>query len=419
MGQVGNGLFLEKYLLGRTGYLFGSRDVRHPHYLSRLIEKLESQGSVPVAEPNSDLQPLVGHPKRLLSLDQMLALNDKQLTVKDIIDESVNDQQEKLSCASGDATHAIVRQLAHSCLKRYWRFHRREDLDGAIWYNSLALSHAHEDTYHDLECLLGLCSALYDRCQLLGLDEDYQALLLYLKVQRTLDAETLLAPTLAKLLTVVASSVCLVVLTSQKWQLILLVSLPQPLAVQASELPLQSADLMSSAQSKRLLTEQEKLVPNQQAQLPINQDAKHLSSSIEMANLGDGRDSRKVIPRYFRPNRNVVRDARSTFRQVTDNEQLSPSSTISQARSEIPAQSNSVRSKLLSDIRGNPRSLDRQSSTGMTLGTIPSAGPSHRVLQSFFQSLLQPPTTHASMGSSQLSSNGKPSCQLLLEQKLR
>jgi len=38
---------------------------------------LPSQGSVPVAEPNSDLQPLVGHPKRLLSLDQMLSFNDK------------------------------------------------------------------------------------------------------------------------------------------------------------------------------------------------------------------------------------------------------------------------------------------------------------------------------------------------------
>ena len=192
-------------------------------------------------------------------------------------------------------------------------------------------------------------------------------------------------------MTVAASSVCLVILTTQKWQLILPVSLPQPLAVPASELPLQSADSMSSAQSKRLLTEQEKLAPNQQARLPIagNQDARYLSSSIEMANLRDSRDSRKVIPRYFRPNRNVVRDARSTFRLVTDNEQLSSSSTISQARSEIPAQSNSVRSKLLSDIRGNPRSLDRQSSTGMTLGSIPSAGPSYRVLQSFFQYNLQ------------------------------
>ena len=209
MEQLENGASLEKYLLGRKGPLFGSKDFRRPHYLSRLITKLESHGSVPAIELNTHLQPLVGHPKRLLSLDQMTALREKQLTIADIINESVNNLQDELSHASGETAPGIIRKLAHLFLKRYWRFRRREDLDGAIWYNGLALSLTQENTYHHLESLLGLCSALYDRCQLLGLDEDYQNLLACLKVQRrALDDNSLLESTLTKFLRVVASCVC-------------------------------------------------------------------------------------------------------------------------------------------------------------------------------------------------------------------
>jgi len=216
MRQLGNELSLEEYLFGREGPLF--EDVRLPHsgHLSRLIQNLESQGSVPVSEPNADLLPLLGHPKRLLTLDQILAVKENQLTIEDIINESVDDQQEKLTYASGDAACPIIRQLAHSLLKRFWRFHRREDLDGAIWYGELGQSLAQRNTYYDLESLLGLCSALYDRCQLLGLDKDYQRLLLYLKAQRSLDAKSLLKPALVKLQGLAVSSVRLIILTSQK-----------------------------------------------------------------------------------------------------------------------------------------------------------------------------------------------------------
>ena len=71
---------------------------------------------------------------------------------------------------------------------------QKDDLEEAIWYYEEALSLLPQTQFHFLEAILGFCSCVYQRFQLLGHLDDLKKLLEYLHTEQNLNLESLLAP---------------------------------------------------------------------------------------------------------------------------------------------------------------------------------------------------------------------------------
>ena len=181
-------------------YLFGS-DGNHSTILRNLINQLRTDYmpfrdhyTMPTRE--SPLF-LTGHPKRPLPLDAFLVIEDNDLldtlgfSDKDILRSQLN----PLPSYKG------LWLLRHADLlsRRFWRFNQKDDLEEVIWYYQNAVSLFPQTHYHFLEAILGLCSSVYQRFQLLGHLDDLTELLRYLNTEKNLDLESLLTPFKVKL----------------------------------------------------------------------------------------------------------------------------------------------------------------------------------------------------------------------------
>ncbi|CAA7267262.1 unnamed protein product [Cyclocybe aegerita] len=113
-----------------------------------------------------------------------------------ILNESIGSLRRELDLLPQE--HAdrpkAMRKLAHSLLKRYWRFSLRNDLDESIWYHQHALKLKFDYQYQRLDVLLHLCSALFQRIQLLGQPQDVTTLFACLQQQLAIDFDHALRP---------------------------------------------------------------------------------------------------------------------------------------------------------------------------------------------------------------------------------
>jgi len=174
-------------------YLFGS-NMNRTGQLARLISQLISAdfgaSSLLGLDATREAPPaLEGHPRRLLYLDEILAIKRGELTVENVLQISVEDLRGEVN--SADRPH-IYRKLGHCLLKRFWRFGELDDLEEGIWYLQAAIPLSDKNDYRYLEVLLGLCSGLWGRLQMLCQKDDHQKLLAYLREQQLVDLETTL-----------------------------------------------------------------------------------------------------------------------------------------------------------------------------------------------------------------------------------
>ena len=143
---------------------------------------------------------LNGHPKRLLSLDDLvdvhLANFQSLLEHRDI--HRLRSQLNALPPDGPDKGTWLLR-LADVLSRRFWQLSQKDDLEEAIWYYEEALSLLPKRHYHFLEAILGFCSCVYQRFQLLGHLDDLKKLLVHLHTEQNLNFESLLTPVKAQL----------------------------------------------------------------------------------------------------------------------------------------------------------------------------------------------------------------------------
>jgi hypothetical protein len=184
-------------------YLFESNE-NHSMLLRNLINELRSkyipfcdQYAMPAKEiPNS----LMGHPKRLLSLDDLVDIriaNFQSLLEHHHI-HRLRSQLNALPPDDPDKGTWLLR-LADVLSRRFWQLNQKDDLEEAIWYYEEALSLLPQTHYHFLEAILGFCSCVYQRFQLLGHLDDIKKLLEHLYTEHNLNMESLLTPVKARL----------------------------------------------------------------------------------------------------------------------------------------------------------------------------------------------------------------------------
>jgi len=182
------GLTVEKYLFGssinRTDQLAGliSQLISADFGASSLLDLNTAQEALPFLE---------GHPRRLLYLDEILAIKRRELTVDNVLQKTVEDLRGEVEFAGGSHTY---RKLGHGLLKRFWRFGELNDLEEGIWYLQAAIPLTAKSDYRYLEVVLGLCSGLWQRVRILGQRDDHQKLLNYLREQQLVDFEAALRP---------------------------------------------------------------------------------------------------------------------------------------------------------------------------------------------------------------------------------
>ena len=172
--------------------------------LRNLINQLRSdyipfcdQYTVPAKDsPNF----LTGHPKRLLSLDDLvdIRLSNFQSLLEHHHIHRLRSQLNALSPNDPDKGIWLLR-LADCLSRRFWRLDLKDDLEEAIWYYKEALSLLPPTHYHFLEAILGFCSSVYQRFQLLGHLDDLKKLIEHLHIEHNLDLESLLTPVKARL----------------------------------------------------------------------------------------------------------------------------------------------------------------------------------------------------------------------------
>jgi len=176
-------------------YLFGS-NINRDDQLTTLISQLISADFAVPNLLNPTLAPealafLESHPRRLLDIDEILAIMRGEMSVDDVLQVSVEDlcgQKE-----SANKPH-IYRKLGHCLLKRFWRFGELDDLEGGICYLKKSIPLTAKNDYRYLEVLLGLCCGFWQRFQMLGQKDDQRKLLDYLLEQKELDFEAILRP---------------------------------------------------------------------------------------------------------------------------------------------------------------------------------------------------------------------------------
>ena len=138
---------------------------------------------------------LKGHPKRLLSLDDIMdiRLERFQSLLEHRYIHRVRSQLNALPSDDPDKGTWLLR-LADVLSRRFWQLNQKDDLEEAIWYYEGALSLLPQTHYHSLEAILGFCSCVYQRFQLLGHIDDIKKLLEHLQTECNLDLESLLTP---------------------------------------------------------------------------------------------------------------------------------------------------------------------------------------------------------------------------------
>ena len=143
---------------------------------------------------------LEGHPKRLLSLDDLvdIRLANFQSVLEHQYIHRLRSQLNALLQDDPDKGTWLLR-LADVLSRRYWRLKQKDDIEEAIWYYEEALSLLPQTHYHFLEAILGFCSCVYRRFQLLGQLDDLKKLLEHLHTEYNLNLESLLTPVKAQL----------------------------------------------------------------------------------------------------------------------------------------------------------------------------------------------------------------------------
>lgn len=179
-------------------YLFGSIE-DHSMLLRNLINQLRSdylpfcdQYAMPAKEtPNF----LMGHPKRLLSLDDLVDI--RRANFQSLLEHHhihhLRSQVYALPPDDPDKGTWLLR-LADVLSRRFWQLDQKDDIEEAIWYYEEALSLLPKTHYHFLEAMLGFCSCVYQRFQLLGHLEDLKKLLDHLYIEHNFNVESLLTP---------------------------------------------------------------------------------------------------------------------------------------------------------------------------------------------------------------------------------
>ena len=142
---------------------------------------------------------LEGHPKRLLSLDDLVdfRLENFQSLLEHRYIHRLRTQLNALPPDDPDNGAWLLR-LADALSRRFWQLDQKDDLEEAIWYYEEALSLLPQTHYHFLEAILGFCSCVYQRFQLLGHLDDLKKLLEHLHIENNLNVESLLTSVKAK-----------------------------------------------------------------------------------------------------------------------------------------------------------------------------------------------------------------------------
>jgi len=176
-------------------YLFGSQENR-TNLLEDLISEFSQSTLVldPIQSPTFTF--LRGHPKRLMTLDEISSVRVTKLLACVILGVSLDALLDETFSSQLDGTeHAVaLGKLGHHFMRRYWRFAEIFDLNEAICYYQEALSMFPQNDHHYIEVLLGLCSAFYHRLQLLGRQTDLQHLLTYLRLELNVDMKAVSWP---------------------------------------------------------------------------------------------------------------------------------------------------------------------------------------------------------------------------------
>ena len=145
---------------------------------------------------------LEGHPIRLLSIGDLVDIRSKNF--KSLLEHRyihrLRSQLNALRPDDPDKGTWLLR-LAEVLSRRFRQLNQKDDLEEAIWYYEEALSLLPETHYHFLEAILGFCSCVYQRFQLLGHLDDLKKLLEHLHTEQNLNLESLLAPVKAQLQT--------------------------------------------------------------------------------------------------------------------------------------------------------------------------------------------------------------------------
>jgi hypothetical protein len=135
---------------------------------------------------------LNGHPKRLLSLDDLVDIrlaNFESLRKHHYL-PNIRNNYNALPSQHPDKGIWLLR-LADALSRKFWQLNLKEDLEEAIWYYQEALSLLPRAHYHFLEAILGFCSSVYQRFQLLGHCDDLKELLIHLHAEHNLNLESL------------------------------------------------------------------------------------------------------------------------------------------------------------------------------------------------------------------------------------
>ena len=143
---------------------------------------------------------LEGHPRRLLSLDDLVDIRSAnfQSLLEHRYIHHLRSQLNVLQPDDPDKGTWLLR-LADVLSRRFSQLDQKDDLEEAIWYYEEALSLLPQTHYHFLEAILGFCSCVYQRFQMLGHLDDLKKLLEHLHIEQNLDLESLLAPVKAQL----------------------------------------------------------------------------------------------------------------------------------------------------------------------------------------------------------------------------
>ena len=167
--------------------------------LRNLIDGLRSD-YMPFCDPytmpaRETLHFLEGHPKRLLSLGDLMDI--RSANFQSLLEHrNIHRLRSQLNGLRPDdldkGTWLLC--LADVLSRRFWQLDQKDDLEEAIWYYEEALSLLPQTQFHFLEAILGFCSCVYQRFQLLGHLDDLKKLLEYLHTEQNLNLESLLAP---------------------------------------------------------------------------------------------------------------------------------------------------------------------------------------------------------------------------------
>ncbi|KAF8802241.1 hypothetical protein BYT27DRAFT_6773507 [Phlegmacium glaucopus] len=181
-------------------YLFGSSENRSTilHFLTAELRSVYMPFRDRSIMPTTGRGTLMGHPKRLLSLDDLMGIQGEKSLLQPRRIDSVGRELNALPPGHPDKGKCLLR-LADALSRRFWQLNQRDDLEEAIWYYDEAVSLLPQTHYHFLEAILGLCSSLYHRFQLLGQLDDLEKLLDSLYVECNLNFESLLSPVKAQL----------------------------------------------------------------------------------------------------------------------------------------------------------------------------------------------------------------------------